>query len=91
MDDNQLMDRIEQTGELWGRGYQGSGLSVNAYAGPLPSGRTGIEFTTAAVLNRGLPPGRAMWTYGNRGVMLRSEAGLDFGAIEIQLTTVVRA
>ncbi len=48
----------------------GAGLipRVKAYIGPLPAGRTGIEFTTSVEPDSGYPPGQACWSEGRPGV-----------------------
>jgi hypothetical protein len=84
-DSQEVLDKIQASGEIWGRGYQGSTPSVNAWMGALPASQRGIEFATDAVLNKGLPPGLAMWTFGNPGVMLRTADGLDYGAIQVTI------
>lgn len=63
-----------RSGAVWGRPNRGSDMpSVDAYEGPLPSGKRGIEFETSVTPNRGSPPGRARW-YGDRPG-LRNEDG----------------
>lgn len=62
--------RMQTTsGELWGKGYRDQGFpSVQAYTGPLPPGRRGIEFTTPVPAAKNTPPGKATWYPGTPGV-----------------------
>lgn len=56
----------QRSGQIWGRPNRGSDTpSVDAYEGPLPPGKRGIEFETDVTPNAGSPPGRARW-YGDR-------------------------
>jgi hypothetical protein len=64
-------DAIQQeaSGELWGYPARGSDIpKVKAYAGRLPSGTRGIEFTTAVEPDSGCPPGKAFWSGPRPGV-----------------------
>jgi hypothetical protein len=63
---------MERTGKAGGRPMRniGAGLipRVKAHIGPLPPGRSGIEFTTSVDPDRGSPPGQASWSQGRLGV-----------------------
>jgi hypothetical protein len=67
--DNQ---RMEESGMVGGKAprniYSGGRPKVKAYVGPLPPGRTGIEFFSATPPSPQTPPRSAEWPQGNPGV-----------------------
>lgn len=78
--------RQVESGELWGGPDFGSDIpSVDAWVGPLPADKAGIEFFTDTSPNAGLPPRWARWTGPRPGV--RVEQGWAKIACKI---TVVR-
>lgn len=59
------------TGELWGKPNRGSDVSsVDAWVGPLPLDRHGIEFYTDVAPSPGSPPGKARWLGPRPGVVI---------------------
>jgi hypothetical protein len=73
----------EATGEIWGRAARGSDLAkVKAYAGPLPAGRKGIEFTTDMPPDEGCPPDLPTWRAGREGVTVEG----DYARISVRVT-----
>jgi hypothetical protein len=59
------------SGELWGRANRGSDTpSVDAWDGPLPADRHGIEFYTDVPPSTGSPPHRARWLGPRQGVSI---------------------
>ena len=58
-----------RTGEVWGRPARHRDIpKVKAYVGPLPPGRKGVEFRTAALPDAGSPPEKIFWTGPRDGV-----------------------
>ncbi len=75
----------EQSGEIWGKEARGSNFkSVQAYTGPLPKGKRGVEFITAAKEAPGSPPGKAKWVEGTPGV--RPASNPDYVKINVRVT-----
>jgi hypothetical protein len=73
----------EATGEVWGRAARGSDLAkVKAYAGPLPAGRRGVEFTTDMPPDEGCPPDLPTWRAGREGVTVEG----DYARIRVRVT-----
>jgi hypothetical protein len=59
------------SGEVWGRANRGSDTpSVDAWDGPLPADRHGIEFYTDVPPSPGSPPHRARWLGPRQGVSI---------------------
>jgi hypothetical protein len=59
------------SGEVWGRANRGSDTpSVDAWDGPLPADRHGIEFYTDVSPSPGSPPHRARWLGPRQGVSI---------------------
>ncbi len=72
----------EVSGELWGRAPRGSNIpAAQAYIGPLPAGRRGIEFSTTVQPDPNKPPGQAFWTGPRTGVKIEG----DFATIKIKI------
>jgi RHS repeat-associated protein len=69
-----------ESGEVWGRPPRGSDIpKVQAYDGPLPAGRRGIEFTTDVPPDpRGIP-GQPTWAGPRPGVRVEG----DFAKIKV--------
>lgn len=65
-------ERMVSTGIVGGKRarniYAGSQPKVKAFVGPLPAGKTGIEFYSAAPPDEQTPPHRAEWSKGAPGV-----------------------
>lgn len=62
------------SGEMWGGPPRYSNIpTVQAYAGPLPPGRRGIEFTTDVPPDRYSIPGRPDWSGPRPGVRVEVE------------------
>ena len=58
-----------ERGEIWGASARWSDIpKVKAYAGRLPDGASGIEFTTDVAPDAGCPPGHAYWSGPRAGV-----------------------
>ncbi|QDK29178.1 RHS repeat-associated core domain-containing protein (plasmid) [Leptospira weilii] len=75
----------EQSGEIWGKEASGSNIkSVQAYTGPLPKGKRGVEFITAAKETPGSAPGQAKWLEGSPGV--RPANNPDYVKINVRVT-----
>jgi len=55
--------------------------AVQAYTGPLPRGRRGIEFSTDIEPDSGSPPGQAYWRGPRVGVKVEG----DFAKIKIRV------
>jgi hypothetical protein len=56
---------------VWGRANRGSDTpSVDAWDGPLPADRHGIEFYTDVSPSPGSPPQRARWLGPRQGVSI---------------------
>lgn len=68
----ELNELMEQTGRVAGRPMRNIGVGliprVKAHIGPLPPGRSGIEFTTSVEPDSGSPPGQASWSAARPGV-----------------------
>ena len=71
--DAQLNEAMQQEGRVSGKAprniFAGAWPKVKAYVGPLPSGQTGIEFSTHVQPDPNTPPGRACWSKGRPGVL----------------------
>lgn len=64
----------QESGELWGRVPRWRiHPAVQAYEGPLPPGRRGIEFTTEVEPDEGHAPGQPAWTGPRPGVTVEGE------------------
>ncbi|WP_016755689.1 hypothetical protein, partial [Leptospira santarosai] len=75
----------EQSGEIWGKEASGSNIkSVQAYTGPLPKGKRGVEFITDAKETSGSAPGQAKWMEGTPGV--RPASNPDYVKINVRVT-----
>ncbi|ONF83288.1 SpvB/TcaC N-terminal domain-containing protein [Leptospira santarosai] len=75
----------EQSGEIWGKEASGSNIkSVQAYTGPLPKGKRGVEFITDAKETSGSAPGQAKWLEGTPGV--RPASNPDYVKINVRVT-----
>ncbi|MEM9422668.1 MAG: RHS repeat-associated core domain-containing protein, partial [Pseudomonadota bacterium] len=71
---------VQETGELFGTAPRGSDVpTVQAFAGPLPAGARGIEFTTSAQGTTNFLSGQVRWRPGDRGVELREDVTLNDG------------
>ncbi len=83
-----LNRRVEASGKLWGKParniYAGRTPCVKAYEGPLPQGRTGIEFYTPIKPGLGSQPGKARWFRGEEGV--EEINGEEAVAIPVRIT-----
>ncbi len=81
--------RLQETNEqLWGRAPQGSEIpAAQAYTGPLPAGRRGIEFSTEVKPDSGTVPGQANWSRARPGV----EIAGDFAKIKKMLKNTQRS
>jgi hypothetical protein len=77
--------KVALSAELWGRPRR-NGLvpRVKAYLGPLPSGASGIEFSTEVAADPSTPPKTAYWTVGRPGV--RSDG--EFAKIPVRISVV---
>ena len=74
---------MEENGELWGRAPRGAATpQVQAYVGPLPENRIGVEFMTSVRPTPGTPPFEARWRPGSEGVRVDGE----FARIAIRVT-----
>jgi hypothetical protein len=82
--DNEL---VSSTGFLGGRPIrniaQGVLPRVKAHEGPLPPGRSGIEFMTTVEPDKGHPPLTAFWTGPRPGVEVRSDEELALISVRI--------
>ena len=81
---------VVASGVLRGYSPQGSQIPcVKAWAGPLPTGRYGLEFTTEALPDpRGVPT-RPLWRAGSPGVRLGEDEGGPYAEIDIVVLRVV--
>ena len=70
-------ERAERTGMVGGRPARNiaAGLfpKVKAFEGPLPAGRSGIEFYTTVVPDRNHVPGVPVWSGPRKGVIQSAE------------------
>ena len=77
------------------RGYPALGSlipKVKAYAGPLPSGKSGIEFTTDVLPDSGGAPGRPTWSGSRQGIIAGvDERGREFVEIRVEVTRHVKS
>ena len=98
-----IIDLMLDSGELLGRAPRGAGTpAAQAFAGPLPSGTTGVEFTTSVIptnsnmLNFPIQNGfrtdmtTINWFLGTPGVSEVTQNGTDFARIPIEVTKVQR-
>jgi hypothetical protein len=72
----------EESGEIWGRAPRGSLIAkVQAFAGPLPPDRRGIEFVTVVPPDFGGKPSRPEWSAD------RPDVGFDgeFARIRVRI------
>jgi len=61
--------RQSDTGRICGKAHRGGAVpSVKAYAGGLPPGERGVEFTTSIAPLAGTAPHLALWRKGSPGV-----------------------
>jgi RHS repeat-associated protein len=76
--------RLQETsGEIWGRAPRGSDIpKVQAYAGPLPPGARGIEFTTSVAPDPYGMPHLPTWSGPRPGVRVEN----DFAKIACTVT-----
>jgi hypothetical protein len=82
-----MAERQVESGEVWGRTPRwGNAPKVQAYVGPLPSGRAGIEFTTDVEPDSYGLPHEASWSGPRPGV----EVDGEFAKIRVSVTTMVR-
>ena len=64
----------EQTGEMWGRAPRNSDIpKVQAWEGPLPEGKQGVEFYTDVAPDTGGAPGRPTWSGPRPGVRVEDD------------------
>jgi len=81
------LDKIIESGELWGQVprnfFQSPFPAVKAYAGPLPEGATGFEFTTPVAPAPYGVPEKPTWRVGLPGVV-ESEDG-DWAKIPVKV------
>ena len=85
----QALDQIQvKSGQVCGRAAWGSHIpSVKAYPGPLPSGASGIEFTTDIKLSPGRSsPSMVKWYRGDPGVI---DSGPGLVCIPVAILKVV--
>jgi hypothetical protein len=71
--------------EIWGKGHKIGGAfpSVQAYWGPLPPGRNGVEFMTNIAPTHP-NPSKAIWIHGyDPGIALRRQGLDDFAALPV--------
>lgn len=83
--DNELVARTETLGGRPARNIA-AGLfpKVKAYEGPLPEGRTGIEFYTSVAPDPGCVPGCPVWSGPRAGVDVSdTDAEMVFIAVKI--------
>lgn len=79
-------DAVRQvaSGELWGRPARGSNIpKVKAWAGLLPGGRAGVEFTTDLTPDHDSIPWLPTWS------SRRSDVRLEDGFAKIRITVTV--
>ena len=76
-----LLDKMQQTGEIWGRPARNVFASeipkVKAYDGPLPEGAQGVEFWTNTAPDGGSVPGKPTWA---------GPAGAEFHKLPVVVT-----
>jgi hypothetical protein len=78
--------RLQQaSGEIWGKPDRGSDFpSVDAWVGPLPDDKPGIEFYTDVQPSPGSPPHWARWRGLRPGVRIEG----DWAKIRVNITNV---
>ncbi len=83
----ELNELVATSNKLWGRPsrnvYAGRFPAVRAFVGPLPPGRTGIEFETPVRPGPASQPDVARWYQGDPGV--ESIEGEDAVAISVRI------
>lgn len=88
--DAELNELVERSGRLRGKArrniYAGAVAAVKAYYGPLPVGRSGIEFVTTISSAPYGAPGDATWPEGLEGV----RSGVPGEEVEIPIKIVKR-
>ena len=78
----------EKSGEIWGGEPRGSSLpSVQAFKGPLPKGRLGIEFVTDIIPAMNQLSGEVRWRNNIPGVKTRISKGAKFAVIKCWITS----
>ena len=85
---SQIVYIQQQSGTIRGYPALGSHIpKVKAYAGPLPEGVRGIEFTTDAIPDNGCAPGRPTWSGPRGGVRIHVDGrGKEFAEIDVVIT-----
>jgi hypothetical protein len=79
--------RQQASGELWGQTARGgSGPSVKAYRGALPTGTRGIEFMTVVAPYPNPHPHLVQWRESTPGVRFRFTGTGTFVAIPVRVT-----
>jgi hypothetical protein len=85
-DSPEIVEKIKESGELWGRPPRNTFASeipkAKAYDGSLPSDAKGIEFTTTVPPDVGSGPGKPTWSGARPGVTTAD----DFAKIPVQVT-----
>jgi hypothetical protein len=74
--------------EIWGKVPRNGAIpKVEAYVGPLPANKSGIEFTTDLPPDRGCNPGYACWSGPREGVRVEEDdSGIEFAKIAVTIT-----
>jgi hypothetical protein len=84
-------DEQVRSREIWGRPHRIGGAipCVKAYAGPLPTGTNGVEFTTNVPPTHS-HPGMVLWVHGyHPAIDLRQKGADDYAVITVDTITKV--
>lgn len=85
--------KILESGELWGKppyNNPNGNPAVQAFEGPLPDGRWGIEFTAEVPPDATSQPGLPEWRGARPGVRVETETdGQDYAKIDVVVTRVI--
>jgi hypothetical protein len=88
IDSEDVIRKIEASGELWGTSprniLQSDFPKAMAYRGPLPDGQRGFEFETDVEPDRGCPPDQAYWSNGRPGVKVEGA----YAKIQVRLRKI---
>jgi hypothetical protein len=87
-DPTETLDKIQDSGQLWGKPPRNSFSSdipkAKAYEGALPEGARGFEFTTPILPDAGHVPGKPTWSGPRDGVTVDG----DWAKIPVEIRRI---